>query len=254
MELPANDWKKILHWSRAIIGEVEPDQIRDGETLTQAVERNMNDFRGYLEDLIHEHRVPGGGPSSFVNRLINAEVQGKLMNDQQLIGYLFVLIGAGNDTTRNATAGGFATFLEQPAERDRLLENPDLMRTTVEEVLRWTSPVISFLRTTTRDFDLSGTQIRAGDTVCMFYPSANRDETVFDDPYRFDVARTPNEHVTFGYGAHFCIGTNLARAELSAMLKALLPHLPKFELAGEPTRIANTHVSGYSTLPVRAAS
>ena len=175
------------------------------------------------------------------------------MNNQQLIGYLFVLIAAGNDTTRNATSGGFAALPEHPEQRDRLLENPDLLRTTVEEVLRWTSPVISFLRTTTRDFDLSGTPIREGETVCMFYPSANRDEAVFEDPYRFDVARTPNDHLTLGFGAHFCIGTNLARAELSSMLKALLPYLPELELAGDGTRIANTHVPGYSTLPVRAA-
>lgn len=253
MELPTGDWKKLLAWSRAILGEVEPEEIREGETLAEAAQRNNNDFRCYLEDLIHEHRVPGGGPSSFVNRLVNAEVQGKPMNDQQLIGYLFVLIGAGNDTTRNATAGGFAALLEYREQCDRLLENPDLMRTAAEEVLRCTSPVISFLRTTTRDFDLSGTPIREGDTVCMFYPSANRDDAVFDDPYRFDIARTPNEHLSFGFGAHFCIGTNLARAELISMLKAVLPYLPELELAGEGTRIPNTHVSGYSTLPVRAA-
>ena len=253
MELPPTDWEKFLVWSRAIIGEVEPEQIREGETLAQAVTRNINDFRGYLEGLIHEHRVPDGGPSSFVNRLVSAEVNGKPMNDQQLIGYLFVLIAAGNDTTRNATSGGFAALLEHPEQRDRLLDNPDLLRTTAEEVLRWTTPVISFLRTTTQDFDLSGTPIHEGDTVCMFYPSANRDEAVFDDPYHFDIARTPNEHVAFGFGAHFCIGTNLARAELSSMLKALIPYLPELELAGEGTRIANTHVSGYSTLPVRAA-
>ena len=254
MELPPNDWKKILIWSRAIIGEVEPEQIHEGETAAQAAERNMNEFRSYLEDLVHEHRSPDGGPSSFVNRLVNATVHGEPMNDQQLIGYLFVLIGAGNDTTRNATAGGFAALLEHPDQRDRLLKNPDLLSTTVDEVLRWTTPVISFLRTTTCNFDLSGTPIREGETVCMFYPSANRDEIVFEDPYRFDIARTPNEHVTFGFGAHFCIGINLARAELSSMLKALIPYLSELELAGEGTRIANTHVSGYSTLPVRAAA
>jgi cytochrome P450 len=181
-------------------------------------------------------------------------VQGRALNDQQLIGYLFLLIGAGNDTTRNATAGGLAALLEHPAERDRLCADPGLLGSTVDEVLRWTSPVISFLRTATRDFDLAGTAVRAGETVCMFYPSANRDEQHFVDPYRFDIARTPNDYLTFGYGAHFCLGTNLARAELAAMLKALIPYLPRLELAGGARRIANTHVSGYSCLPLRAVA
>lgn len=254
MELPPDDWRKLLIWSNAIIGEVEPAQILEGETIAQAAERNMNEFRSYLEDLVQAHRVPSGGPSNFVNRLVNARVQGEPMNDQQLIGYLFVLIGAGNDTTRNATAGGFTALVEHPDQRDRLIEHPDLLPTAVDEILRWTTPVISFLRTATRDFDLSGTKIREGETVCMFYPSANRDDAVFEDPYRFDIGRTPNEYLTFGYGAHFCIGTNLARAELTSMMKALIPFLPEFELAGESSRIANTHVSGYSKLPVRAAT
>jgi len=254
MGLPDGDWKKLLLWSEAIIGEVPPEHIRPGETLNEAAERNMNEFRAYLEGLVHEHRQPGGGPSAFINRLVEAEVQGRKMNDQQLIGYLFVLIGAGNDTTRNATAGGLAALLEHPAERDRLCADPTLLGSTVDEVLRWTSPVISFLRTATREFDLAGTRIAAGDTVCMFYPSGNRDEARFADPYRFDVGRTPNDYLSFGYGAHFCLGTNLARAELSAMLKALIPLLPRMELAVGATRIANTHVSGYSKLPVRAAA
>ncbi|MEQ8662721.1 MAG: cytochrome P450, partial [Gammaproteobacteria bacterium] len=120
MGLPDGDWKKLLLWSEAIIGEVPPEQVRPGETLTQAAERNMNEFRSYLEGLVHEHRQPGGGFSPFINRLVAAEVQGERLNDQQLIGYLFLLIGAGNDTTRNATAGGLAALLEHPAERDRL--------------------------------------------------------------------------------------------------------------------------------------
>ena len=109
----------------------------------------------------------------------------------------------------------------------------------------------SFLRTCTEDFNLSGTRIKAGDTVCVFYPSANRDVAVFKDPYKFDIARTPNDHIAFGYGAHFCIGTNLARAELRASLTALLPVLSRLEIAGLPHRIGNTHVSGFSKLPVR---
>lgn len=251
MGLAPDDWRQILVWSGAVLGEIEPEHILPGESVAQASERHSNEFRGYLENLIHEHRQPGGGPSDFINRLVNARVQGKPMNDQQLIGYLFVLIAAGNDTTRNATVGGLVALLDHPEQRDRLCKDPSLIGSAVDEILRWTSPVVCFLRTCTEDFKLGAARIKAGDTVCMFYPSANRDAAVFEDPYRFDIARTPNDHIAFGYGAHFCIGTNLARAELRSALKALLPVLPRLEVAGPGHRIANTHVSGFSKLPVR---
>ncbi len=253
MGLAPDDWKRILMWSNAVLGEVEPEDMLPGETVPQAAERNMNEFRSYLEELIRESRENGLERGGFVDRMVHHEVQGKPLNDQQLIGYLFVLIAAGNDTTRNATSGGLVALLENPDQRDLLCERPELLEGAVNETLRWTSPVISFLRTAVEDFDLSGTRIRAGDTVGMFYPSANRDEEMFEDPYRFDITRDPNPHLAFGFGAHFCLGTNLAKAELRSALKALIPVLPRIELAGTPSRIANTHVSGYSRLPVRDA-
>lgn len=249
--LAPNDWKRILVWSNAIIGEVSPDQIRPGETHWQAAERSMNEFRLYLEDLIREHKQPGGGPSDFINRLVNAEIHGEQQTEQQLIGYLFLLIGAGNDTTRNATTGGVVALMEHPDQLEALCRDPALLNTAVDEILRWTSPVISFLRTATEDFQLMDKTIREGETVGMFYPSANRDESVFKDPYRFDISRDPNPYITFGFGAHFCLGTNLAKAELRSALKALIPVLPRLERAGNGHRIPNTHVSGFAELPVR---
>jgi cytochrome P450 len=248
--LAPDDWKRLIVWTNAIVGDVEPADMLPGETVAQAAERNMNDMRAYLEALIHEHRRPGGGPSAFINRLVNGTVDGKPLDDQQLNGYLLLLIGAGNETTRNATVGGLVALLEHPEMRDLLCRDPSLVGNAADEILRWTSPVISFLRTVTMDFELAGTALRPGDTVCVFYPSANRDERVFDDPYRFDITRNPNPHISFGFGAHFCLGTNLAKAELRSMLKALLPVLPRLALTGESHRIANTHVSGYSKLGV----
>ena len=248
--LAPDDWKQLIVWTNAIVGDVEPADMLPGETVAQAAERNMNDMRAYLEALIHEHRRPGGGPSAFINRLVNGTVDGKPLDDQQLNGYLLLLIGAGNETTRNATVGGLVALLEHPEMRDLLCRDPSLVGSAADEILRWTSPVISFLRTVTMDFELAGTALRPGDTVCVFYPSANRDERVFDDPYRFDITRNPNPHISFGFGAHFCLGTNLAKAELRSMLKALLPVLPRLALTGESHRIANTHVSGYSKLGV----
>lgn len=249
--LAPDDWKQLLVWSNAMLGEVAPEHMQPGESVAEAAERNMNELRSYLEALIHAHRAPEGGPSAFINRLVNGRVNGELLNDQQLNGYLFLLIGAGNDTTRNATTGGLVALLEHPDQLARLCAEPALIPRAVEEILRWTSPVISFLRTCTEDFMLGAQRIKAGDTVCVFYPSANRDERAFDGPERFDITRDDNPHLSFGFGAHFCLGTNLAKAELRSMLKALLPVLPKLQLTGESRRIANTHVSGYSMLGVR---
>ena len=254
MGLAEDDWKQILIWSNAVIGEVEPEHLLPGETVIQAARRNMYDFRLYLEELVSECRENGAERGGMIDRMVHTKVQGKHLTDQQLIGYLFVLIAAGNDTTRNATAGGIAALLEHPTQLHKLCENPDLIPLAVEEILRWTSPVINFLRTATEDYDLSGTKIRKGDTVGVFYPSANRDERVFDNPYQFDITRDPNPHITFGFGAHFCLGTNLARAELSASLKAILPLLPKLQIAGPGALIGHAHVTGYSKLPLKLAA
>lgn len=249
--LPDGDWKMLLEWSEAIVGQVSPENIRPGETISEAAERSMFDFRVYLEAVIRAHRKPGGGPSAFINRLVEARVDGELLTEQQLNGYLFLLIGGGNDTTRNATSGGVAALLEHPEQCELLSANPDLLPGAIDEILRWTSPVISFLRTVASDTELRGTKLKAGETVCVFYPSGNRDESKFEQPYRFDIRRSPNEYLTFGFGAHFCLGTNLARAELRAMLQAILPLLPRLALAPGATRIAHSHVSGYASLPVK---
>lgn len=254
MGLAADDWKQILIWSNAVLGEVEEEDLLEGETIPEAAARNMYDFRRYLEDLITESREHGVDRGGFIDRMVHREVLGKKLTDQQLIGYLFVLIAAGNDTTRNATAGGIAALLEHPEQCELLCRQPQLLPQAIDEILRWTSPVISFLRTAAEDFDLSGTKIKKGDTVGMFYPSANRDERVFDDPYRFDITRDPNPHLAFGYGAHFCLGTNLARAELRSAMRAIIPLLPRLTVAGVGSRIQHTHVSGYSHLPVKLAS
>ena len=254
MGLAPDDWKQILIWSNALVGEIEAKHKRPGESDGAAGYRSMYELRSYLEALINESREYGADRGGFIDRIVHGEVHGKTLTNQQLNGYLFLLIAAGNDTTRNAISGGIAALIEHPEQRDLLTRQPELLPFAVEEILRWTSPVGNFLRTATSDFNLSGTRISAGDTVGLFYPSANRDERIFNDPYRFDINRSPNPHLSFGFGSHFCLGTNLARAELSASIKALIPHLHRLELCGNPTRLAQTHVLGYSTLPMRLAS
>lgn len=251
MGLAPDDWKQILIWSEAVVGEIRESNRLPGESRGRAYYRNMYEFRSYLEDLIEEARLHGRERGGLIDRMVHTPVQGQLLTNQQLNGYLLTLIGAGNDTTRNAFSGGVEALLQHPAQCQMLCDNPGLMPQAVEEILRWTSPVGSFLRTAAQDFELAGTQIAAGDTVGLFYPSANRDEAVFEDPYRFDITRTSNPHLTFGFGAHFCLGTNLARAELAASLEALRPHLSRLELCGTPRRLVQSHVIGYAELPMR---
>lgn len=250
MGLHPDEWKQILIWSNALVGEFVPELMQPGESRGAAAYRNMYEFRTYLEALIQESREVGAERGGVIDHMVHHKVQGKLLTDQQLIGYLFLLIAAGNDTTRNAFSGGVAALLEHPHEQHKLITDPSIIPSAVEEILRWTSPVGHFLRTATEPFNLAGNKIAAGDTVALFYPSANRDETVFENPYTFDLTRTPNDHLTFGFGAHFCLGTNLARAELKASLKAILPYLKHLKIVGQPTRIAEAHVSGYSSLPM----
>ena len=253
MGLAREEWDRIQIWGDALIGEVAPEHRLPGESKGRASYRLMYELRGFFEELIEESRAYGAARDGLVDHMVHRTVQGEALTNQQLNGYLLLLLAAGNDTTRNAISGGIEALLRHPAEREKLINNPALIPSAVEEILRWTSPIGSFLRTAAEDFTLAGTRIRAGDTVAMFYPSANRDERVFADPYRFDLSRTPNPHLAFGFGAHFCLGTNLARAELAATLGAILPHLQEIELAGTPTRIRQTHVLGYHHLPVRRA-
>ena len=156
-----------------------------------------------------------------------------------------MLILAGNETTRNAATGGMSALLEHREELDFLAEHrdeDDVIDTAVEEILRWTSPVIQFARVCTRDTEVNGQLIKAGEHVGIWHASANRDERQFAEPYRFDVQRSPNEHVAFGHGAHFCLGTHLARWELRAFFKAVLPVLTDLQLDGELERVGHLHV------------
>ena len=200
-----------------------------------------------------EARKAAGAPSDcLVDVLLRAELDGRTLEDDEINSYINLLVAGGLETTRNATTGGVLALMEYPEERDRLVANPELLRTAVEEILRWTSPVIQFARVATEDFELRGHTIRAGETVAMWYPSANRDEAAWDDPYRFDITRDPNDHLSFGgFGAHFCLGANLARWELRGIFKELLPLLPEMELDGPPFRQDSLHVGGIVKMPVR---
>ena len=253
MGLPPDDWMRLKQLTNVMIGSPEPGFVEPGESRPAAMARAYGEMQAYMVDLArHRTEEPPGDDISSV--IVHGRVDGAPLTEQQIQGFLFVILAAGNETTQNALSGGVAALLEHPDERDRLCADPSLVETAVEEILRWTSPVVQFARTAVSDYELSGTKIRAGEDVGMWYPSANRDETVFVDPYRFDVARRPNHHLAFGgFGAHFCLGANLARFELRAALRALLPMLPRLESAGPLGRVPNLHVAAVHSMPVRAA-
>jgi len=249
--LPSEDWPRLLLWTNALVGAADREFLQPGEDMMLAAARAMESIREYFQDWID--RGPRNDETSgfLLDRLLTARVEGAALTEQQIQGYLALLLTAGSETTRNAFTGGVLALLEHPDQLDLLVDEPAHLETAVEEILRWTSPVIQFARTATSDFELSGVRIRTGEDVAMFYPSANRDEAVFEHPYRFDVTRSPNHHLAFGHGSHFCLGANLARLELRAMLAALLSLLPNLEIATEPQRVGHLHVAGIKALHVR---
>jgi len=255
MGLPAGDWQRLKQMTNVMIGAREPRFYRPGEDRNTAIQRAVEEMTQYMVRLVHDREAKGPRADDLSTQLVHGTIDGERLTEQQLQGYLFVVLAAGNETTQNAISGGVHALLEHPEQRDLLCRHPELVVSAAEEILRWTSPVVQFARTAVEDFELAGVRIKAGEDVGMWYPSANRDEAVFDDPYAFDITRDPNRHLAFGgYGAHFCLGANLARWELRSALRALIPVLPRMELAGPLERVANLHVPAIHRLPVRAAA
>jgi len=204
---------------------------------------------GYAQKLAAERRASPA--DDLVTKLIDAEVEGKKLTEHEFNSFFLLLMIAGNETTRTATTHGLHLLTQHPEERQRLLADPSLIPSALEEILRFEPPLIHFRRTATQDTEIRGVEIRDGDKVTIWYPSANRDEDIFDHPDTFDVARTPNPHVTFGFGEHFCLGSNLARLELRVIFEELLGRFPDIELAGEPRRLRSNFVNAIKYMPVR---
>jgi cytochrome P450 len=171
-----------------------------------------------------------------------------------MLSYFLVLVVAGNETTRNAASGGLLALIENPAEFEKLKRDPSLIDSAVEEIVRWTAPVIQFCRTPNRDVEIRGQKIRAGENLCLFYASANRDEEVFENPDTFLVDRDPNPHLGFGIGEHFCLGANLARLELRVLFRQLIERFDGFELDGPVDRVRGSFLGGVKRMPIRFRS
>jgi cholest-4-en-3-one 26-monooxygenase len=248
--IPPEDWDQIFHWTETLVGASDPEFRLAGETREQALLRSRGEWQRYNESLV-EKRLQEGLGEDVLSSLMKADIN---LTPREISSYFTVLVAAGNETTRNSTTGGIKALLDHPEQLEHLIANPDLVPSAVEEILRWTSVVIQFQRTAMEDVEIRGQLIRKGESLVLWYPSANRDEEVFNDPYTFDIARSPNDHFAFGgYGEHFCMGAHLARWEMRCMLEALLPVLPKLELVSEPEFVKGSlHVGGIKRMMVRS--
>lgn len=226
--VPHDDWHLLFRWTNEVIGKEDPEYRRPGESAGQTVKRARGELHAYFDQLIDERRTDPG--DDLVSELVAAEVEGKPLTAAQLVMYCELLVEAGNETTRNAISGGLLAFSEFPHEWEKLRANPELLSDAAEEILRWSSPISHFTRAATEDYELRGQQIKAGDTVALYYASANRDEEVFEDPFTFRIDRRPNPHVAFGFGEHFCMGAHVARVEIETIFRHLVTRLESFDV------------------------
>ena len=245
MGVPHDERHKLFDWSNRLIGFDDPEfqtSLADGKIAAMEVWM-------YASSLAEARRGVKG--EDLVSVLINAEIEGQQLSEAEFDAFFLLLAVAGNETTRNLISGGMLALIENPEQRQRLIDDPSLIPSAVEEMLRWVTPVMYFRRTATKDTEIRGQKIKEGDKVVMYYSSANRDEDVFPGGDRFDVGRTPNEHLAFGTGQHFCLGANLARLEIRVMFEELLRRLPDIELAGPVRRLRSNFINGYKEIPVR---
>ena len=243
--VPQEDRHLVFDWSNRMVGAADPEYAGAEESGMEAA----MELYTYAHDLAGARRADPH--DDIISILLRAEVEGHTLSELELDMFFLLLSVAGNETTRNGIAHGMLALIEHPDQRQRLIDDRTLIPSAVEEILRWGTPVMCFRRTATRDTEVGGQPIAEGDKVVIWYISANRDEAVFEDPFRFDVGRTPNEHVSFGGGGpHFCLGAHLARMEMRVMFTELLQRVPDWQLAGPVKRLQSNFINGIKHLPV----
>jgi cytochrome P450 len=258
--VPQDDAPQLIDWGDALIGNQDPEYSAAVVDQVDTEEFKYLQFRSPIslkvfdyaerrrDECLEEPR------DDVITALSVAQSEG-ILSERDFVNYFALLMIAGNETTRHTISHGMLALIENPEQRRALTEDPSLMTVAVEEILRWATPVLHFRRTATRDSELQGVKIRKGDKVVTWYISANFDETAFPHPYRFDIKRHPNEHVTFGPGGpHFCLGAHLARLETRILFEELLPRLKSIELTGPVVRMRSNFVNGIKHMPVRVVT
>ncbi len=244
--VPEEDEPMMLKLTQELFGSNDPDMQRKEET--DDVNNIITDFFNYFGAVTADRRA---NPKDDLSSVIaNAEINGQLINDFEAISYYVITATAGHDTTSSTSVGGLLALMENPDELAKLKRDPSLIPGAIDEMIRWVAPVQHFFRTAKEDYVLRGQEIKADEGVVMFYASGNRDEEIFDDPFKFKIDRSPNRHLAFGYGAHLCLGQFLAKLEMRVLYEELIKRLDWIELAGEPARTKSSFVSGLKSLPV----
>jgi len=245
--LPESDFPRLLKYTQELFGNDDAELQRGTSKEEQMVA--LLDMFGYFTALTASRRADP--TEDLASAIANATIDGEPLSDIDTVSYYVIIATAGHDTTSAVISGGLQALIEHPDQLERLRDNPTLMPLASEEMIRWVTPVKEFVRTAREDTTVRGVPIAAGESVLLSYASANRDEEVFDDPFRFDVGRDPNRHNAFGYGVHFCLGAALARMEVNSFFSELVPRLKSIELAGDPAHIATIFVGGLKHLPIR---
>ena len=246
--LPEEDFPRMHMLTQEMFGGDDEEYNKRGQSPEEQLQILL-DFFTYFSQLTASRREHP--TEDLASAIANGRIDGEPLSDVDTASYYVIVASAGHDTTKDAISGGLLALIENPSELERLRQDMGLMPTAVEEMIRWTTPVKEFMRTAAEDTTVRGVHIAKGESVYLAYVSGNRDEEVFDEPFRFDVGRDPNKHVAFGYGVHFCLGAALARMEMTSLYSELIPRLESIELAGKPELSATTFVGGLKHLPIR---
>jgi cytochrome P450 len=249
MGIPESQTQFVFDQTNVILGLGDPEYVTPGTSPIIAALTAGRALADLMNEIGAERRK--NPKDDLTSQLLNAQIDGEALTDQELASFFILLVAAGNETTRNAISHGMKALSDHPAERRKWAADFERVApSAVEEIVRWASPVIHFRRTVTRDTELGGQKLREGEKIVLWYNSANRDELAFDEPYRFDVTRTPNEHVGFGGpGAHHCLGANLARREITVVFRELFRRLPDLEISGEPAMLQSNFIHGIKRMP-----
>jgi len=246
--VPKEDEPRMLRLTQELFGGRDEDMIRD-ESETSSESNTITDFFEYFNALTEDRRK---NPTNDVSSVIaNAQINNEQLGHLEAMSYYVIIATAGHDTTSSSTAGGILALIENPDQLSKLKNNPNLMTSAVEETIRWVTPVKNFFRTATQNYDLKDREIKKDDSILLCYPSGNRDEEIFDDPFKFKVDRSPNRHLAFGHGAHLCLGKYLAKIEMEIFYEELFKKIDNIQLNGEPEWVKASFVSGLKSLPIK---
>ena len=246
--VPEEDWHLLFRWTNEIIASEDPE-YQHGRSVRETSDAAREDLFRYFAALSEERKK--NPRDDILSVVVHGRVDGQPLPVFELLSYYFLLVVAGNETTRNAMTGGVQQLIDNPGELAKLLAEPELVDGTVEETVRWVTPVNQFTRTATRDTRVRDQLVKQGQSVCLFYASGNRDEEVFEDPFAFRIERSPNDHIGFGRGEHVCLGAHLARLELRALFAELRQRLVSIERASPVDRIHSSFIGGIKRAPIR---